>query len=33
MNFFEHKKGELVSRLIILLALITLALDLLIWRA
>jgi hypothetical protein len=32
MNFFEHKKGEVVSRLIILLALITVALDLIFWR-
>lgn len=32
MNFFDHTKGELISRLILLVALVVLALDLLIWR-
>ena len=32
MNFFNHSKGELFSRLILLAALVVLALDLLIWR-
>ena len=32
MNFFEHSKGELISRLVLLFALIVLALDLLVWR-
>lgn len=32
MNFFNHSKGELLSRIVMLVALIVLALDILIWR-
>ena len=32
MNFFEHTKGEMITRIIFLVALIVLALDILIWR-